>query len=106
MPLVTNQPLAGEIGLITVVAGALPSILIPATVLVAVLPALSVQVADDDRFAPSPVTTWFAGPVATPERASVQDQVTVTSPVCQPLGTTALSTGAVLSTLIPLSVAV
>src|SRR5207302_201331 len=41
---------------------------------------------------------------ATPERASVQDQVTSTSPVCQPPSKEAVRTGAVLSTLMPVTV--
>src|SRR6266545_537454 len=98
MPLVTNQPLAGEIGLITVVVGEMASILVsvtwtapwyqplasgsgtladvvgevrsiwmPLTVLVAVLPALSVQLAVEDRLAPSPVTLSAAGCATGPE---------------------------------------
>ncbi len=81
------------------VVGAVRSIWMPLTVLVAVLPALSAQVAVADRLAPSPVTVVAAGCAAGPDSASVQVQVTVTSPFCQPLGNVPVSTGAVLSML-------
>src|SRR5881227_3639247 len=76
---------------------------IPVTVLVVVLPALSVQLAVADRLLPSPITTVSVGCPTGPESLSVQDQLTVTSPVCQPLSKIAVRDGAVLSTLIPLT---
>src|SRR5919112_929038 len=57
----------------------------PDTVVVVLLPALSVQVAVADRFAPSPVTVLTAGSAAGPEPVSVQVQATVTSSLVQPL---------------------
>src|SRR5919112_4186182 len=77
----------------------------PLTVLVAVLPALSVQLAVADRLAPSPVTTSSAGWATGPDSASVHDQLTVTSPVCQPSAKEAVSTGLALSTLMPVALA-
>ncbi len=64
--------------------GAVRSILMPSTVLVAVLPAMSVQLAVEERLPPSPFTIVSAGWPAGPDSRSVQVQLTVTSPVCQP----------------------
>jgi hypothetical protein len=71
------------------------------------LPALSVHVADADRFAPSPVTVLGGGEPAAPEPPSVHTHVTVTSSRLQPvvLGVP-VSAGAVLSTLTPVTLAV
>src|SRR6266704_1864870 len=48
-----------------------------------------------------PYTTLFRS--CGPESASAHDHVTVTSPVCQPLAKVPVSTGAVLSTLMPVT---
>ena len=85
------------------VLGAARSIWMPVTVLVVLLPALSVQVAVEERLEPSPSTTSSEGAAATFDSASVQVQSTVTSPVCQPLANEPLRTGAVLSTLTPVT---
>ena len=83
------------------VVGAVRSIWMPLTVVVVLLPALSVQVAVADRLPPSPVTIESPGWAAGPDNGSVQVQSTVTSPVCHPLENEPLSTGAVLSMLMP-----
>src|SRR5207244_10739733 len=97
------RPLASGSGAAAVVVGAVRSIWMPLTVLVAMLPALSVQVAVEDRLAPSPVTVSAAGCATGPDSASVHDHVTVTSPVCQPVGNEAVSVGGGLSTLTPVT---
>jgi hypothetical protein len=74
---------AGDLEL--VIEGAVLSILIPETVPDPVFPALSVQLALLDWPEPSDETSCgVTGPVATPERESVQLNVTVTSPLFQP----------------------
>src|SRR4051812_523216 len=78
----------------------------PLTVLVTVFPATSSQLAVADRLSPSPVTRELAGCPAGPDSASVQVQLTVTSLVCQPLEKLPVRSGAVLSTLMPLTAAV
>jgi hypothetical protein len=50
-----------------------------------VLPALSVHVPVVDWFEPSVVTIWLTVLLTGPEIASVQDQLTVTLPLFQPL---------------------
>src|SRR5688572_30560684 len=79
------QPAPFGSATVAVVVGAERSILMPATVLVTVLPATSSQAAVAERFSPSPLTTVSAGWPAGPDSSSVQVQATVTSPVCQPL---------------------
>ncbi len=101
------QPLPDGCATLAEVFGAARSIRMPDTVLVVVLPALSVHVADADRFEPSPVTVLGAGDPATPEPPSVQAHVTVTSSRLHPvvLGVP-MSAGAVLSTFTPVTFAV
>ena len=92
---------------LAVVFGAARSIRMPDTVVVVVLPALSVHVADAARFAPSPVTMLGAGVAVTPEPPSVHTQVTVTSALLQPVALgVPVSAGPVLSTLTPVTLAV
>src|SRR4051794_14443818 len=97
-------------GRLTVVVGAVRSTRMPVTLAVVELPALSLTVASAPRSAPSPVTVLFAGqPPSIPERSSEQVQCTVTSPLYQPVPfgpvvAAPVSTGAVLSTLMPVTV--
>ncbi len=68
-----------------VMLGGVVSMLTPATVAVAVFPALSVQVALRDWPAPSVEIIWgVTGAVATPDKASVQVKETVTGPLLHP----------------------
>jgi hypothetical protein len=73
-------------------------------------PALSVHVPVRDWPAPSVVTVADAGELATPESVSLQLKLTVTSVLFQPFAFAAgdcdaLADGAVLSMLIPVTVA-
>ena len=94
----------------TVVVGAVRSILMPPTVFVVSLPALSATVADAERSSPSPVIVASPGAAAArPERASEAVQCTVTSPLYQPAAfgsevAAPLSDGAVLSMSMPATV--
>src|SRR5919109_1865422 len=103
------QPLSRGAGTSAVVFGAVRSILIPATVLLVELPALSAMDALVERSWPSPVIVLAAGqPPASPDSASEQVQSTVTSPAYQPLSFEAVvaapaSDGGVFSTLIPVT---
>src|SRR6266571_4660148 len=77
----------------------------------AVLPALSSHVPTDDWPAPSPLSVWLTEAATGPDSGSAQLQFTVTSPLFQPLPLAAVRltkvmTGAVLSMLMPLAVAV
>src|SRR2546422_9061694 len=98
-------------GALAVVTGAVRSISRPLTVPVVWLPALSATLADADRLSPSPMTMLSAGQVPSmPDSASEQVQCTVTLPLYQPLLVGALvgapdRVGGVLSTLMPLTVA-
>ena len=71
------QPLASGSGMSAVVVGAVRSIWMPDTVFVVVLPARSVQVAVEERSAPSPVTVSAGGWATTPDSASEQVHVTL-----------------------------
>ena len=103
-------PAAGQRSpaLIAVVVGAVRSILMPLDRLVAVLPALSVKVAIAERSSPSPPDRAVrrAGRRGRTARRC-RSSATVTSPVCQPRRVNAVpvSTGAVLSTLMPVTAA-
>ena len=104
------QPLSGSSVVSTVVVGAVRSILMPPTVVVVSLPALSATVADAERSSPSPVIVASPGAAPSrPERASEAVQCTVTSPLYQPSAfgsevAAPLSDGAVLSMLMPATV--
>src|SRR5438034_2827369 len=82
------------------------SMLMPATVALARLPAMSVAVRVSDWFAPLPVRVTSSGQTARPDRASEQVKCTVTGPTYQPLlplvplMMAPLIMGAVLSSLI------
>ncbi len=105
------QPLSCVPDTLAAVLGRVRSILMPPTLALVVLPALSLTEALAERSTPSPVTTLLAGQLPSPvmpERLSLHDQATVTSPLYQPLplvGPVAepLSDGAVLSTLMPVT---
>src|SRR5919204_1258727 len=103
------QPLSSGCATSTLVVGAVRSILIPSTVTVRTLPALSFTDAVAERLLPSPSTSLTAGASpARPESSSEAVHATVTSPRYQPLSfgsAVALpeSTGAVLSTLMALT---
>jgi len=66
------------------IAGGVLSMLIPATVEDAELPALSVHVPVRDWLLPSEETTWLPETESTPEKSSVHVNETVTSPPFQP----------------------
>src|SRR3954470_18796175 len=101
------QPLASDSATFAVVVGAVRSILMLSTVVLAWLPALSATDAEAERLAPSPATGVSAGASpARPESASEAVHATTTSPLYQPLAfgsvvTLPLSLGSVLSTLTP-----
>src|SRR4051794_18425659 len=92
----------------TVVAGAVRSILTAELCAFVLLPALSVAVALAVSAEPSPPMMLFAG-LLVPDRASVAVQATVASPLYQPLAFGGVvaepdSVGATLSMLMPLTV--
>ena len=87
------QPLALAAGVrLALAVGAVLSMLMPETVVLAVLPALSVTVPSTGWSAPSPSVTG-AVQAATPERASSQVKLTMTSALYQPLALAARSRG-------------
>src|SRR4051794_9018772 len=104
--LLLTQPLGAE----TSVLGAVLSILTASLVALVVLPALSLTDAETVWPSPSEASTTSAGfSPKRPESASSADQVCVTSVLYQPFSLgrvagAALRLGAVLSTLMPLTV--
>ncbi len=106
------HPLALGLGLAEpVIMGGVRSMLTGPTMADAELPALSEQVPVTDWPAPSPVRAVGALYVFTPDRRSVQTNVTVTVPLFQPLAFAPgerepVMLGGVVSTLTPATVAV
>ena len=105
------QPAAlGEVVAAPLIVGAVLSMLIPATVVLALLPALSVAVPVADWAAPAALRVIGLVQLAIPERTSEQRKLAVTSLLFQPLALAAglrlpLIAGPVLSMLIPETVA-
>jgi hypothetical protein len=96
-------------GAVTVVFGAVRSILTAADCALVELPALSMAVALAVSAVPSPVIVLFAG-VVVPDSASAAVHATATSPLYQPAAFglvvgAPVSVGAILSMLMPLTVA-
>src|SRR5207253_2980946 len=79
------QPLALAAGLrLPLIAGPVLSMLIPETVALALLPALSVAVAVARGVAPSALRVTSGGQLSIPERTSAQGKCAVTEPPSQP----------------------
>src|SRR4051794_36012994 len=80
------QPVASDSATFAVVVGAVRSILIPSTVTLRTLPALSFTDADAERLSPSPSILLLSGTLPSwPDSASEAVHATTTSPLYQPL---------------------